>query len=72
MLLNLLSNAIKFTPYGGVINIKAKKIAKPEELSIDDDKLIEAVSNNPNKTFLEMQVEDNGMGISSNDMPKLF
>ena len=27
---------------------------------------------NPNKTFLEIQVEDTGIGINDEDKPKLF
>lgn len=67
-----MSNAIKFTPYGGLINIKAKRIYKSEDLSINDEALEEAVRINPNKTFLEIQVDDNGIGIHENDLPKLF
>ena len=64
MMINLLSNAIKFTPNGGSINVEAKIIKKPDDLSIDDLNLIKVVVNNPNKSFLEIKVKDTGIGIS--------
>ena len=44
MLLNLVSNAIKFTPYGGYIDIIAKLIHKPADISVDDELLKQTVS----------------------------
>ena len=56
VLLNLISNAIKFTPCGGVITITAKKVYGVEDLSVDDETLQTTIRQNPNKTFLEIQV----------------
>lgn len=72
MLLNLLSNAIKFTPYGGQITVIVRKIKEAHELSFDDASLVDKVVNHPDKQFLEIQVQDTGIGIHQNDMPKLF
>ena len=70
--MNLLSNAIKFTPYGGIIKITAKKVYTTDDLSVQDEVLYLAVKANPNKTFLEMQVRETGIGIKEDDLPKLF
>ena len=72
MLLNLISNAIKFTPNGGLIQIVGRKVDSPEHLSVKDEALELVMRQNPNKTFLEMQVIDNGIGVKTCDMPKLF
>lgn len=55
-MLNLLSNAVKFTPFGGNVLIKAKTVKSIDDLTFNDDLLIQAIVNNPNMTFLEIQV----------------
>jgi len=72
MLLNLISNAIKFTPSGGFIQIFGRKVDSPQHLSVKDEALELVMRSNPNKTFLEMQVIDNGIGVKTGDLPKLF
>lgn len=56
ILVNLISNAIKFTPDGGRVNVTAKK----------------AISSERDSEFIEISVEDTGIGIAEEDMPKLF
>lgn len=54
----LLSNAIKFTQDGGSVHIHVREAAEPQGLSKHD--------------FVEISVEDTGVGIKSEDIPKLF
>ena len=68
----MLSNAIKFTPFGGIITITGKKVTCEDELTLQNEALVEVVRANPNKVYLEMQVKDTGIGIRDKDLPKLF
>ncbi len=52
IMFNLLSNAVKFTPDGGSVWVKARKIAGGQEI--------------------ETSIEDTGIGIKPEDVPKLF
>lgn len=56
VLRNLISNSIKFTERGGQVIISAKNIEKPD-IGIK---------------FVEISVIDNGVGISEEDLQKLF
>ena len=56
VLRNLISNSIKFTERGGKVIITAKNIEKPD-IGIK---------------FVEISVIDNGVGISEEDLQKLF
>lgn len=60
VLVNLISNAIKFTPDGGKVNVTARKAINACEGkdSIPD--------------YIEISVEDTGIGIAAEDMPRLF
>jgi signal transduction histidine kinase len=57
---NLLSNAVKFTPDGGSVQISARRVApgNPQDET--------------GKDFLEVSVEDTGIGISNENIKKLF
>ena len=63
---------MKFTPYGGEIVVSAKLVKKAEELSVDDADLQKIVMFSAGATYLEMQIQDTGLGISQEDIPKLF
>ncbi|MBD2187498.1 ATP-binding protein [Pseudanabaena mucicola] len=56
VLINLLSNAVKFTPTGGRITLEASKLVREDGLKAD----------------LVMTVTDTGIGISPENIKKLF
>lgn len=58
VLVNLISNSIKFTPDGGKINVTARR-------ALD-------TSGERDSEFIEIIVEDTGIGIDEKDIPKLF
>ncbi len=58
ILFNLLSNALKFTPDGGSVWVKAKRISSDEEGN--------------SRHYIEITVQDTGIGIPPEDMPHLF
>lgn len=59
ILVNLISNSIKFTPDGGKVNVIAKRAVNKYGDKVDAD-------------FIEISVEDTGIGIDEKDVPKLF
>lgn len=61
LLINLLINAVKFTPKGGVVTLEVK---------LDDVSLYE--TEEMHKSRLSFSVSDNGIGISQEDICKLF
>ena len=59
ILFNLLGNAVKFTPDGGSVSVKARRIQNSE-------------SRIQEKGCIEIAVTDTGIGIKPEDIPKLF
>lgn len=58
VLTNLLSNAIKFTPEGGAITVRCSRLRSRRAEDTGD--------------FVQVSVRDTGVGISAEDLPKLF
>ena len=70
IMFNLLSNAVKFTPDGGSVRVTAQRVSLSGILTaglyIQGEKQLEEGD------FIEVSVEDSGIGIKREDMPKLF
>jgi signal transduction histidine kinase len=61
---NLLSNAVKFTPDGGSVRVSARRVndvGAIHELPLPHD-----------GDFIEISVEDTGIGIRAEDIPRIF
>jgi len=70
---NLLSNAVKFTAVGGTVTLSARRCARAE-VALDEalpGRLL-ALPAGEDGEFLAITVEDSGVGIAEEDLPKLF
>jgi len=68
ILTNLVSNSLKFTHNKGEIKINAKVVSSND---INQEKLINPTSKLIGD-YIQITVEDNGIGINQNDIPKIF
>jgi len=71
ILFNLLSNAVKFTPEGGRITLKAE--VRSEKLEVRSEDSTAPPPFSPlTSHFVEISVQDTGIGIKPEDLPRLF
>lgn len=72
VMFNLLSNAIKFTTDGGRIHVKARVVNRGQLIQRQIGSLGDYLAKTDSEEFIEVFVEDTGVGIKIDDMPKLF
>jgi signal transduction histidine kinase len=71
ILFNLLSNAVKFTPEGGSVTLKAE--VRSEKLEVRSEDSTAPPPFSPlTSHFVEISVQDTGIGIKPEDLPRLF
>lgn len=66
ILYNLLTNAVKYTPRGGRVWVEAREAVFAELPDEVRDDLVEE------RRYLQVSICDNGVGISSQDLPHIF
>jgi PAS domain S-box-containing protein len=71
---NLLSNAVKFSASGGRVILRARRVPRSGVGSLPGKRPVQRfpLADNEHTEFLEISVEDAGIGISPANMAKLF
>ncbi|MFA5161554.1 MAG: PAS domain S-box protein [Elusimicrobiales bacterium] len=72
IIFNLLSNAVKFTPAGGAVTLKARRVTVAELRAAAPVPARELEAVNGGAEYILVSVADTGIGISQEDRGKLF
>ncbi len=71
---NLLSNAVKFSGNGGKVVLSARRVSRAQVGALPGTRSVHAFPLAPNayEEFIELSVSDSGIGISTENMARLF
>jgi PAS domain S-box-containing protein len=71
---NLLSNAVKFSANGGPVQLRARRVQRATVGKMPGDWPVHgfALADNEHRDFIKISVSDHGIGISEQDMTRLF
>jgi PAS domain S-box-containing protein len=71
---NLLSNAVKFSPHGGRVLLRARRVTRELVGTVPGGRAVYGfpLAESEYNEFVEICVSDNGIGISRENMAKLF
>lgn len=72
IILNLMTCSIRYSDVGQTVEVCSKIVRHPDDLSVQDEMFIELLSDDEQNQMLEVQIKDNGVGMSQDDIKKLF